>query len=241
MFKSIKPFPVEGFQKINITMNDDGFFDILKPDDGDFYHLKHVIATTYVDDIDAINCIRSIYELLPSMILPLYGFRDEIYYGMLLHGDRDEALSAIYDVQFHYTDLNNYAREAQLIYYSRKKGFQCPEEVRHYLSLIGMAYVELARGAQFEFMLPTEEDIAWKEYAASEYHTSEFIATGLCRMVWDWRREGKTEREIAELLYDNGKWCSLAQIGALLHNNDTRISADSMKKYASRLLAKPKE
>jgi hypothetical protein len=89
-------------------------------------------------------------------------------------------------------------------------------------------------------MMPTEEEIRWKQRAIEEYHFLEYTATGICRMVWDWRREGKTEREIAELLYDDGKWCSLAQIGALLHNDDSRISADSMKKYAARLLGKAK-
>ena len=90
------------------------------------------------------------------------------------------------------------------------------------------------------FILPTEEDIVFMENA-SWRNTTSCTATGLCRMVCDWRQERKTEREIAAMLYDNGKWCSLAQIGALLHRDDTRISADSMKKYASRLLEKPKE
>jgi len=244
MFDHLSTFPIEGFQKINADLNDDGIVEILKPDDGDFYHLKYIVATKYVSDIEAVYCIRYIYEYLSKTILPLYGFYDDICYGMLLVGDYKESISVIYDVQFHYADLNNYVREAQLLYYGRKKDFQCPEPMRRSLALIGMAYVALARGNQIQFIPLTEEEIAQRDadYWQAYLEQSGLVAaTGLCRMVCDWRREGKTELEIAEILYDNGKWCSLAQIGALLHNDNTRISADSMKKNASRLLAKPKE
>ena len=133
-------------------------------------------------------------------------------------------------------------------YFGRKKDFQCREEVRHSIALIGMAYAELSGGPQNEFIPLTEEEMAQREaYYLQEYLEQSGLAdappctvTGLSRMVCDWRRKGKTELEIAEILYDNGKWCSLSQIGALLHNDNTRISADSMKKNAVRLLAKPK-
>lgn len=243
MFEHVKPSYLEDFQKINAEISkDDSLINILKHDLGVFYRLTHVLETNYISTLEAVHCLRNIYKHLSDAILPLYGFTDEAYRDVvLLWDDIDAARDFVWEVEFHFADLNNYVREAQLIHHNRKKAFQCPDDVRRSIALIGMAYVELAGGPQMEFIPPTPEDIMWMEHAVSEYHTSEFIATGLCRMVWDWRREGKTEREIAELLYDNGKWCSLAQIGALLHNNDTRISADSMKKYASRLLGKSKE
>ena len=36
----IRPYPIIGFQRINAVLGDDGIVEILKPDDGDFYHLK---------------------------------------------------------------------------------------------------------------------------------------------------------------------------------------------------------
>ena len=252
MFEHIHSFPIEGFQKINADINDDGIVEIFKPDDGDFYHLKYIIATTYVSDIEAVACLRNIYAPLSDISLPLFGIYDEGFW-MVLEGSMEEALSVINNVQFHYTYLNNYVREAQLIYYGRKKGFQCPEEIRRSIALIGMAYVELSSGPQIEFIPLTEEEIAQRNAAQDAFYrrleleefgladTPPCTTTGLSRMVCDWRREGKTELEIAETLYDNGKWCSLSQIGALLHKDNTRISADSMKKNAARLLAKPKE
>lgn len=52
------------------------------------------------------------------------------------------------------------------------------------------------------------------------------------------RREHKTEEEIAKFLYDNGKWCSQSQIGALLHIEENRVASDSMTQRARRLLGK---
>jgi len=40
MFEHIRPYPIIGFQRINAVLGDDGIVEILKPDDGDFYHLK---------------------------------------------------------------------------------------------------------------------------------------------------------------------------------------------------------
>ena len=60
------------------------------------------------------------------------------------------------------------------------------------------------------------------------------LADVVCRM----RREGKTDEEIAAHLNDNGKWCSYAQVGALLHADETRVAAESMSQRARRLLGK---
>ena len=159
MFEHITPFPIDGFQKINADMNDGGLVEIFKPDDGDFYHLKYIIATTYVSDIEAVYCLRNIYAYLFDISLPLHGLDDEGFW-MVLEGSIEEALSVIHDVKFHYVNLNNYVREAQLLYYGRKKGFQCPEDIRRSIAFIGMAYVELSSGSQIEFIPLTEEDYA---------------------------------------------------------------------------------
>ena len=246
MFEHIAPFPIEGFQKINFAMNDDGLVEILKPDDGELYCLKYIIATKYITDIEAVNCIRNIFASLLDITLPLYGL-DDIYFWMALEGSIADGIRVINNIQFHYVNLNNYVREAQLIYYGRKKGFQCPEAIRRSIALIGMAYVELTMEQKNFIPLAAEEIAEQNTYYQQGYWEQADLAdalpgtaTGICRMICDWRREGKTEPEIAALLYDNGRWCSLAQIGALLHNDNSRISADSMKKHASRLLAKPK-
>lgn len=60
------------------------------------------------------------------------------------------------------------------------------------------------------------------------------LADAVCRM----RREGKTDEAIAAYLHDDGKWCSQAQVGALLHADGTRVAADSMNQRARRLLGK---
>lgn len=59
---------------------------------------------------------------------------------------------------------------------------------------------------------------------------------GLCSLVITMRREGKTEEEIAAFLSDAGKWCSAAQIGALLYLKEGRVSKDAMQKHGQRLL-----
>ena len=59
---------------------------------------------------------------------------------------------------------------------------------------------------------------------------------GLCGRVIMWRREGKTEEEIAAILSDAGTWCSAAQIGALLYLKEGRVSKDTMQKHGQRLL-----
>ena len=59
---------------------------------------------------------------------------------------------------------------------------------------------------------------------------------GLCSLVIMMRREGKTEEEIAAFLSNDGKWCSAAQIGALLYLKEGRVSKDAMQKHGQRLL-----
>lgn len=59
---------------------------------------------------------------------------------------------------------------------------------------------------------------------------------GLCGRIIMWRSEGKTEEEIAAILSDAGKWCSAAQIGALLYLKEGRVSKDAMQKHGQRLL-----
>lgn len=59
---------------------------------------------------------------------------------------------------------------------------------------------------------------------------------GLCSLVIKMRCEGKTEEEIAAILSDSGKWCSAAQIGALLYLKEGRVSKEAMQKHGQRLL-----
>lgn len=61
---------------------------------------------------------------------------------------------------------------------------------------------------------------------------------GLAGKVCDMRREGKSDEEIAAYLYDGGTWCTQAQIGALLHADDSRVASESMQQRARRLLGK---
>jgi hypothetical protein len=250
MFEHIEPFPIEGFQRINARCGDDGIVEILKPDDGELYNLCHIIDTGYISCEEAIMSLRNIYDNANIDMLPLYGIEDYEYTTLLdMSQEVEYAIDIIYRAKFHYKDLNNYVREAHQIYYSRKKGFQCPEDIRRSISLIGMAYIELAGGPQNGFIPLSAEEAAMRDALAEQYRLEQLgvydappcTISGLSRMVCDWRRGGKTEQEIATLLYDNGKWCSIAQIGALLHRENTRVNADSMKKYAARLLANPKK
>ena len=76
------------------------------------------------------------------------------------------------------------------------------------------------------------------ETAHGEDFPAEYEGHGLCSLVIRMRKEGKTEKEIAEFLNgDKGKWCSASQIGALLHRGGN-VSADAMLKHAQRLLGK---
>ena len=61
---------------------------------------------------------------------------------------------------------------------------------------------------------------------------------GLSGLVCKLRREGKSDEEIADYLYDGGTWCTQAQIGALLHADDSRVASESMQQRARRLLGK---
>lgn len=60
---------------------------------------------------------------------------------------------------------------------------------------------------------------------------------GLYGRVTIMRQEGKTEKEIAAFLSDDGNWCSIPQIGALLHP-EGHVSRAAMIKHAQRLLGK---
>lgn len=64
------------------------------------------------------------------------------------------------------------------------------------------------------------------------------ICKGLPSVVCKLRREGKSDEEIAACLYDGGTWCTQAQIGALLHADDSRVASESMQQRARRLLGK---
>ncbi len=74
------------------------------------------------------------------------------------------------------------------------------------------------------------EGVRWGQGAASP------DGHGLCSLVIRMRKEGKTEEEIAAFLSDAGKWCSAAQIGALLYLKEGRVSKDAMQKHGQRLL-----
>lgn len=56
----------------------------------------------------------------------------------------------------------------------------------------------------------------------------------ICRM----RRNGTSEEELANFLYNSGDWFSYAQIGALLHTEETKVAQESMGQRARRLLGK---
>lgn len=75
------------------------------------------------------------------------------------------------------------------------------------------------------------------ETAHGEEFPAEYEGHGLCSLVIRMRKEGQTEEEIAATLRGSGKWCSVSQIGALLHRGGN-ISAASMSKHAQRLLGK---
>lgn len=76
------------------------------------------------------------------------------------------------------------------------------------------------------------------ETVHGEDFPAEYDGHGLCSLVIRMRKEGKTEKEIAEFLNgDKEKWCSASQIGALLHRGGN-VSADAMLKHAQRLLGK---
>lgn len=70
--------------------------------------------------------------------------------------------------------------------------------------------------------------------AAAQPHDDKGLSGLVCRM----RREGKSDEEIAAYLYDGGTWCTQAQIGALLHADDSRVASESMQQRARRLLGK---
>lgn len=72
------------------------------------------------------------------------------------------------------------------------------------------------------------------ESTKAELESGKSLADMVCRM----RREGKNDEEIAVYLHDGGKWCSQAQVGALLHADETRVAAESMSQRARRLLGK---
>lgn len=61
---------------------------------------------------------------------------------------------------------------------------------------------------------------------------------GLCGRVIMMRGEGKTEKEITAFLYDDGNWCSAAQVGALLFLKEGRVTKEAMQKHGQRLLGK---
>jgi hypothetical protein len=61
---------------------------------------------------------------------------------------------------------------------------------------------------------------------------------GLVALVCRMRRDGKSDQDIAKHLYDDGKWCSYSQVGALLHPDEGRVAADSMQQRGRRLLGK---
>ena len=61
---------------------------------------------------------------------------------------------------------------------------------------------------------------------------------GLCGRVIMMREEEKTEKEIAAFLYDDGNWCSAAQVGALLYLKEGRVTKEAMQKHGQRLLGK---
>lgn len=61
---------------------------------------------------------------------------------------------------------------------------------------------------------------------------------GLCGRVIMMRGEGKTEKEIAAFLSDDGNWCFAAQIGALLYIKEGRVTKEAMQKHGQHLLGK---
>ena len=92
------------------------------------------------------------------------------------------------------------------------------------------AELELARQEKAVLQAELEKARHGQEISALEDH-------GLCGRVIMLRREGKTEEEIAAILSKSGKWCSIPQIGALLHPGG-HASRDAMIKHAQRLLGK---
>lgn len=76
------------------------------------------------------------------------------------------------------------------------------------------------------------------EEKLSDATTQPHDGKGLSGLVCKMRREGKSDEEIAAYLHDDGKWCTQAQVGALLHVDGNRIASGSMQQRARRLLGK---
>jgi hypothetical protein len=230
---------IENFQRINADIGDDGYIHFFQPDNGVFYYFEYVLQTEEITPRDALTSLRDIAKTFGDDFLRIYGIPvHEI--EILLRGNMDEAEVLMYYVQFYYQDLEKYALKAQKIYYNCEKNFLADTETRRSLSLIAMTYVELSGGLQNKYIYDEEQyEQAWVS-ADEERANTCCDGVGLCRMVCDMKHQGKSDNEIAEILHDGGKWCSIAQIGALLHKDETRVAADSMKKQGSRLLAAEK-
>jgi hypothetical protein len=231
---------IEGFQRINADRGDDGYIHIFQPDNDVFYHFKYVLYTEMLTPREAVTSLRNAATTFGNNFLRVYGVPvHEI--EIILRGNMDEAEVIIYYVQFYYKDLENYALQAQKIYYRRAKKFYADTETRKSISRIAMAYVELSGGVQNMYIYDEDRYRQAQIGTGGECANTCCDGVGLCRVVCYMRRQGKSDHEIAEILHDGGRWCSIAQIGALLHRDETRVSADSMKKQGSRLLAETGE
>lgn len=114
---------IENFQRINADRGDDGYIHFFQPDKDVFYHFGYVLQTDELTPHDAVISLRDIAKTFGDDFLRIYGVPvHEI--ETLLRGNMDDAEALIYYVQFYYKDLENYALEAQKIYYRRAKKFE---------------------------------------------------------------------------------------------------------------------
>jgi len=183
------------------------------------------------EHISALNASREMLRSPVQFVRLLRENRERLPLAGASEAEREEfytcpvelAAEKLEKISLHWLDLLNY----QLARKNPIDPQMSADELRKELTETRSQVVHLERK-----ITSLEAEIAQIQIDTDEKRCD---GKGLVALVCRMRRE-KKDKEIAAHLYDNGKWCSKAQVGALLHNDDSRIHADSMQQRAKRLL-----
>lgn len=215
----------------------------IKRPEGDYFHSEDLISFLNSSPAGLVEILRRYHNTIK--IYCILSNDRKFFYDESI--DPMDCLYILSDAKFHYLEVRRLYDEI-----IKERIVLNSSAMKEAASLIGDAAPLVAEAA----ILSMDKEALQKEIAslkaelaalkseltvAKESNTSPVCdGKGTPAMVCRMRREGKKEREIAEILYGNGgKHFSHAQVGALLHPDESVTKADSKRLAALNLLKNP--
>ena len=248
--------------KLSTVENDDKLVWIrreIKRPPGDYFTYEEVFEFFGMSPVELVRNLRWLrphIEIYSDTLSPESSEERELFYNA--ETPPIECVHLLSDAKFHFSEVRRFREElifSEMEHYGEGGINEYLGDEWGALDQVDEAYRDAyaARIAELDKECETlKEQLDIRESIVAELKEQLTVAEskitfkcngkGMLLTVCEMRRNGYSEKEIAEILWNNEEGCSNPQIGALLHSNSKidKLVSDTMTKYAQRLRGKAK-